>query len=154
MKTKYFLVGGLVLFAIFLVACGSQPTPTATETAPATSGGGTVEDHASLVAALRDAGATVESGDPIEQPFFAVKGQIIKVNSMDVQTFEYETAEAMESDVAKVAPDGSSVGTNMMMWVATPHFYKSGHILVLYVGDDQTVIDLLKGTLGPQFAGR
>ena len=33
-------------------------------------------------------------------------GQIIKVNGADVQVFEYESAEAMEGDASKVAPDG------------------------------------------------
>jgi hypothetical protein len=42
----------------------------------------------------------------------------------------------------------------MMSWMATPHFYKTGRILVLYVGDDQKVIDVLTGALGPQFAGQ
>jgi hypothetical protein len=60
----------------------------------------------------------------------------------------------MEADAAQVAPDGGSIGTSMVTWVATPHFYKTGRILVLYVGDDQAILDLLEGALGPQFAGR
>jgi hypothetical protein len=41
----------------------------------------------------------------------------------------------------------------MMMWMATPHFFKSGSLLVLYVGDDAEILDLLKDSLGDQFAG-
>ena len=34
------------------------------------------------------------------------------------------------------------------------HFFKAGRVLVLYVGDDKIVLNLLKGILGEQFAGR
>ena len=39
------------------------------------------------------------------------------------------------------------------MWMATPHFFKSGKLIVLYLGDDVAVMTLLTGLLGPQFAG-
>jgi hypothetical protein len=41
----------------------------------------------------------------------------------------------------------------MVSWMDTPHFYKTGKIIVLYVGSDTTVLELLEGVLGPQFAG-
>ena len=81
-------------------------------------------------------------------------GRILKVNGAEVQVFEYKSAEAMEADSALVAPDGSSVGASMMMWMAAPHFFKSGNVLVLYVGDDAAILNLLKDALGDQFAGR
>ena len=52
-----------------------------------------------------------------------------------------------------VASDGSSVGTSMMAWIATPHFYINGMLIVLYVGDSSETIGLLEDALGPQFAG-
>jgi len=158
MKTNIFLIICLLFLALFAAACGNQPATSNPEIAPPVSDGGpvgaSVQDYASLIDSLRGAGATVEPGDQLEQAFFAVKGQIIKVNSADVQVFEYETAESMEADAAQVAPDGGSVGTSMVTWMAAPHFYKAGRILVLYVGDDQAILDLLEDTLSPQFAGR
>ncbi len=53
-----------------------------------------------------------------------------------------------------VSADGSSIGTTMMTWVATPHFYKAGKLIGLYVGDDSNVLGILEEVLGPQFAGR
>ncbi|HXV96774.1 MAG TPA: hypothetical protein VEC93_00010 [Anaerolineae bacterium] len=38
--------------------------------------------------------------------------------------------------------------------VAVPHFYKTGKLIVLCVGDKQTTIAALETALGPQFAGR
>ena len=154
MKTKLSLISSLLLLALFVTACRNQPIIPSAEAGPTTSHGGPVEDHVGLIDSLRNAGATIEFGDQVEQVFFTVKGGIIKVNGADVQEFEYETSEAMEADAAQVAPDGGSVGTSMVTWVAAPHFYKAGRILVLYIGDDQAILDLLEGALGSQFAGR
>jgi hypothetical protein len=132
-----------------------SPEPTsAPETEPGTAGEATAQDYAELVTALERAGATVEPAGEIQQPFFGPKGQLLKVNGADVQVFEYPEAEVVAHDAAQVAHDGSSIGTQVMMWVATPHFYKSGRLIVLYVGDDASVTALLTSALGPQFAGR
>ncbi len=155
MKRKIFFLTSLLMVAMLFAACAPKSQATdVPETGPTTSHGGPVEDYVSLVDALRAAGATVEPGDTVEQVFFTVMGQIIKVNGADVQVFEYESAEAMEADAALVAPDGGSIGTSMVTWVATPHFFKTGRVLVLYVGDDAAILDLLKSVLGEQFAGR
>jgi hypothetical protein len=154
MKIKLFLSSSLLFLTIYVAACGSELGTPSAEAGPTVSHGGPVEDYVSVIDSLRGAGATVEPGDEVEQVFFTVIGQIIKVNDLDVQVFEYETADAMEADAAQVASDGSSIGTSMVTWMAAPHFYKTGRILVLYVGDDQAILDLLEGALGPQFAGR
>lgn len=154
MKTKLFLIGRLLLVVLVATACGRQPAVTLPEADPTISVARPVEDIVSLVGALTAAGATIEMREPVEQAFFTERGQILEVNGADVQVFEYETAQAMEADAALVEPDGGSIGTSMVTWMATPHFFKSGRILVLYVGDDQAVVDLLEGALGPQFAGR
>ncbi len=106
-----------------------------------------------LVDDLRAAGNAVEVGDTISQPFFSVEGQVITVNGEDVEVFEHASAEAADEEAALVSPDGSSVGTTQIEFVATPHFYKSGALIVLYVGDDPAVSDPLEAVLGPQFAG-
>jgi len=112
-----------------------------------------VQDEASFVKVLQEAGATVETGDSITQEFFSPEGHTVKVNGADLQVFEYESAEAMEKDASQVAPDGGSIGTSMVNWIDTPHFYKVGRVIVLYVGSDQTVLGLLNKVMGPQFAG-
>ena len=141
----------LFMFTLTVSGCGSNATstPPAASTEPLA-----VEDQASLIAALEAAGATVEMGEPISQAFFSPEGSIIKVNVADVQVFEYESVEAMESEASQVAPDGGSIGTSMVHWVDTPHFYKAGRIIVLYVGSDEEILGLLEDVLGSQFAGR
>jgi len=142
----------LLVFALAVSACASAAadTPTAEDTS---SQPVAVQDQASLVAALKAAGATVEVGDSITQDFFSEEGQTVKVNGADLQVFAYENAQAMEKDASQVAPDGGSIGTSMVTWIDTPHFYKAGRIIVLYLGNDQTILGLLNNVIGAQFAG-
>ena len=141
----------VVTLGLLLNACGGAPAASASNASPEPAA---VEDQASLVAALEAAGATVETGEPISQPFFSAEGNIIKVNGADIQVFEYENSETMELESSQIAPSGSSDATTMITWIDTPHFYKSGRIIALYVGSDETVLGFLENTLGAQFAGR
>jgi hypothetical protein len=138
----------LSVFAQAMSACGTGATPTLS-TEPLI-----VEDQASFLAALRAEGATAEVVDSISQDFFSVEGQIITVNGAEVQVFEYESAEGMENAASQVAPDGGSIGTSMLTWIETPHFYKTGRIIVIYIGSDEKILNLLQTIMGPQFAGR
>ena len=142
MKRKVWSLVAVLVGAVMLTACAPQRAAEA------------AKDQAGLIEALRAGKATVEMGEAVEQAFFTVKGQIIKVNGADVQVFEYASASEMEAEAKLVAADGGSIGTSMVMWMATPHFFKSGRTLVLYVGDDTALLGLLKGALGAQFAGR
>jgi hypothetical protein len=149
---KYHILPVLLLvLGLTVSGCGEGGTAIPT-TVPTQSQ--VVEDLASLVTALQAAGATVEVGDALTQIFFSPEGNIINVNEADVQVFEYESVEAMENEASQVAPDGGSIGTSMVTWVDTPHFYKTGRIIALYVGSDQTILGTLEKVLGPQFAGR
>lgn len=79
---------------------------------------------------------------------------MIKVRGEDVQVFQYADAAATDAQAALVSRDGSKVGTTNIHWVAPPHFYKNGKIIVLYVGDDRQVLRTLEAVLGPPFAGK
>ena len=138
----------LLILGIGLSSCRSSTTATPS-LKPLT-----VQDEASLQKVLQEAGATVETGDSINQEFFTPEAHTVKLNGADLQVFEYKNAQAMEKEASQVAPDGGSVGTSMMTWIDTPHFYKVGRIIVLYLGNDPTVLDLLNKSLGPQFAGQ
>ena len=163
MRTKYILFSIFLMLSGVLAACGSQATPTLApeiqgpvDTVVASTAVQTavVDDLSNLMAALQAVDVPVELGEAIDQPFFSVPGQTLKVNGQDVQVFVYDTAEAMETEAAQIAADASTIGTNMPTWVDTPHFYKMGRLLVLYVGQDQMVLEQLNRVFGPQFAGR
>ena len=107
-----------------------------------------------LISALRQNGATVELGEPIQQGFLTVEGRSVSINGGEVQVFEYASSDALEADASLVSADGGSVGTTMISWMDTPHFYKGGRVLVIYVGNDPAVMAALTAILDPQFAGR
>jgi hypothetical protein len=157
MKSQVLII--LLMLAFLLIGCAGNSAVDATMTSPAASTETPVaeypdvEDTESFLTALEVSGTTVERGESISQPFFSPEGSIIKLNGADVQVFEYENAEAMEKEASQVAPDGGSIGTSMVTWMDTPHFYKAGRLIVLYVGGDQTILSLLENRLGPQFAG-
>lgn len=176
MKGNFMLMlPGISLLAMILSACGIparageteatntiaptevlEPTtaPDVTPQTPVASHGGPVKDYVSLIDNLRAAGATVEPAGEIEQEFFSPTGYIIQVNGAEVQVFEFPDGEAAAADAALVAENGGSIGTTMVTWMATPHFYQADRVIVLYVGDDASVTALLESVLGPQFAGR
>jgi hypothetical protein len=113
-----------------------------------------VVDQASLVEALRDAGVKVELQDTIQQEFFTPQAQLIGINAAGIQVYEYASEAEMEAEARLVAPDGGSIGTSMVNWVEPPHFFRTGRIIVLYLGSDAAILRLLESLLGPQFAGR
>jgi hypothetical protein len=147
MMSRYYLIvsAGLLIVSLLAAACGASPDVSPPEGAPS---GGEIIGYASLVDALRAAGATVEPGESVEQPFFEPTGQVINVNGESVQVFEFESVEAREEASATISPDGSSVGTSMVSWIDQPNFWAMGQIVVLYVSSGQSTIDLLTSVLG------
>lgn len=141
------LVGFSILALLILPSCVA-PTP------PPVSQGGPVRDYVSLFDNLRAAGATVEPVGSIRQPFFSVEGNAITVNGENVQVFEYENQAAAKAEAETISPDGSSIGTSIVSWVGPPHFFQIGRIIVLYVGSNGEVIELLEEVIAPQIAGR
>ena len=153
MKRYLALISIIFMLIAWSTGCAGQQPPPSPQP-PVVSHGGPVTDYISLFDNLRATGATVEPAGDISQPFFSVKGLVITVNNSDVQVFEYADAATADTEAALVSPDGSSIGTTMVSWVATPHFYKTGKLIVLYVGDDTAVLNVLEDVLGSQFAGR
>ncbi len=149
----------LTIITVTLAAAGigcAGPPPPASEPAappPVVSHGGPVTDYVSLFDNLRAAGASVVPAGEILQPFFSVTGNAISVDGGNVQVFEYADSEEAEAQAALVSPEGSPIGTTMVSWIAPPHFYRAGKIIVLYVGDDAGLINRLESVLGTQFAG-
>lgn len=116
-----------------------------------------VTDYISLIDNLREAGAVVEPRGEVAPDFLSAKRKVISVNDSNVQVWEYDDDDAADAEAALISPDGFSVHTATKItsvgWIAPPHFYKVGKLIVLYVGDNQAVIDVLETVLGSQFAG-
>ena len=118
------------------------------------SGTRSVSTYDELVAALRDMGSAVESLNPISQPFFVPEGRVIRVDGSEVQVFEYPSEDDALSAAGTISSDGGSIGTSMVSWIEAPHFFRSGSLIVLYVGEKDPVVEALQVVLGLQIAGR
>jgi hypothetical protein len=140
----------LLLLALLLTACGAGPTQ---------SHGGPVQDQVSLIDALRK-DVTVDITGSVAQPFLhpdsgtsaRLSGGALTAPA-DVQLFEYSSATAAGADAHQVRADGSGTATTQISWVAPPHFFLKGRVMLIYIGKDPAVIKLLTGVLGSQFAG-
>ena len=108
---------------------------------------------AALTIELINQGGAIGIGDDVTQPFFSVTGQTILVKQESVQVFTHDSPAAARAEADLVDPTGFTIGTTSISWIAPPHFYLRESLLVLYVGGNGPVIDLLEETMGPQFAG-
>ena len=108
-----------------------------------------------LIDPLLATGAEVKlTGEVVSEDPFSVDGRVLEVNGERVLVMDYGDAAALEAEAAGISPDGSSVGTHMVTWVGSPHFFRTETAIVLYVGENPKVIEALTSVLGPQFAGR
>lgn len=137
------------------VRCADPNLPTATPSPPPAS---IISDALALELSLEGAGAEVENGGQSnDTSFFNMAPTVLKVNGFAVQVYEFgpgSTADAVSKtvsadDMSFITADGVDVS---MMWIAPPHWYTFGNAIVLYVGLDQEIIDLL-GSVATQFAG-
>jgi hypothetical protein len=126
----------------------------------AASDGGLIADQASFSDALQAQGLAVTEVGPLQQPFLQPQsGAILQISGGDlsataeVQVYEYADAGAAQADSSQIGPDGNP-RTAIIEWIAPPHFFRTGRIVVLYVGSDPAVLDVLSQLLGPQFAGQ
>jgi hypothetical protein len=113
-----------------------------------------VTDYASFLDWLNSMGVDAKPAGKTTLPFFSAPAYTVLINREHlVMVFEYKDSAAAEAEAARVSPDGMSIGETRPSWGFTPHFYKAGRIIVLYVGDDEDVLNILESSLGPQFAG-
>ena len=145
----------LIVTTASLFACGSSPVTPPDPALPGTKIPG--PETTQLLAALQRNGATADIAEimPLSSmPFFSVPAVRVLVNAASVHVFEYATVSAADAEAARVSADGSTVGATQISWVSTPHFFRGNRLIVLYVGTDDRIIQMLASLLGPQFAGR
>jgi hypothetical protein len=113
----------------------------------------TVHDYDSFIDALEKKGITAESVEILEDSSFSVPTLVISVNGENLQVYEFSSATEAQDAALLVSEDGTEIGTSIIRWMDTPHFYTQGNLIVLYVGHTQEMLDLLESLLDKQFAG-
>lgn len=113
---------------------------------------------ARLIKDLDGAGVEAARAGTITQPFLSGDGHVLRALEETIQVFVYPDADAARREAGGISPDGSSIvgqGTaTMVTWVAAPHFFRRDRVIVLYVGEETTMLAALESVLGPPFAGR
>lgn len=143
MMRKYFV---LLLAVTSIVSCQSQAP--AKPPGPKLGGAGQA-----FFEELDAAGGEVTTGIGLTQPFFSVPGIVISVSGEDLQVFEYADAASAAKDMQGISADASTINGEDMAWIAPPHFYQHGSLLILYIGSDRATLDLLRTVVGDQVAG-
>ena len=139
----------LMVCTLFLLAAACSENTDDGESA-----GNSIDTYEQLLVSLQDAGFEVETSASITQPFFQPEARIISVNGQEMQVFEFPTEEEAVSAAGTISADGGSIGTSMISWIKPPHFFSSGRVILIYLGEDAVFISSLEQLLGPQIAGR
>ena len=145
------------MFGEFVVLAAT-PTPASTPS-------GTY-DYQSLLDDLVRVVASVEQlgHQPPYDLAFSVGARSVAVNRdmIPLRIFEFPDDSAADTEAGYVSSNGDNItvplGGNRYRtahyeWMAPTHYFKKGRVIVLYVGHDASLVHLLRGGLGPEFAG-
>ena len=116
---------------------------------------GMATDYSSLIEAIKSRGVLVKYVDeiPSASSSFSVPTKVISIGGADVQVFEFQSESNAKTASLTISKDGTEIGTSIIRWVDIPHFFANGKLIVLYVGQNPEVLNLLESFLGTQFAG-
>ena len=96
---------------------------------------------------FQDVDNTATIGDEAFASFFGISGEAMTVFGERVEIYVFDRLEHAEKAASGIKPDGSIVGADgsisMVTWIATPHFYVRGDTIMLYVGENNDVLDFL-----------
>lgn len=148
------VLAALVLACLLLGACGATTAATTTPQSPAAG------EYSALLNAFRSAKLTVyDGGATATEQFLSVKGKKVFVEGQALEVYQYASAAAAAHDSQNIDDDACLIhmiggGSKMVNWDQPPHLYKKDQLLVIYVGTDYDIINVLVAQLGPQFAGK
>ena len=107
-----------------------------------------------LAIELKAAGLKVERKGSVRQPFFPVPAKVLAIGADEMEVFEFASVQDAEKAASMVSPDGSTVGTSAMHWIAPPHFYRRDRTILIHLGGTAKVRSVLERIAGAAFAGR
>lgn len=155
----------LVCAAGFAGGCGPTPTPASTAAPVATEVPSPVAvslpvtEAAGLEAHLAARGIAAKFEVEQDLGYLGTPGRIYDLGggeTLEVHAYPDEAAAAQMA--AGVSPDGASVTDEAgeriaVVWLGTPHFFRSGPLIAVYVGNTPVTLGALVEALGPPFAG-
>ena len=149
----------LIITAFLIFGCCPPRKTLANTTRPQTTPRttrrpGASRDLAALIKDLRAHAATIKlSNETVAQSFFTARGRIIYINGESIWIFSYANRTTLDRDAHKISSDGMTIGNTKPSWLGTPHFFRRPRMIILYLGDEPRILDVLRGAVGTQFAG-
>jgi hypothetical protein len=153
MKWFKLIMIGIALLLVGVACEGVSLERQTTPIAPPATNGDLTGGHAQFVDALRAEGATVEAVGQVNQPFFPVSGQAIRVNGAEVQVFEFNDEQSRRETESTLVVLRDAVAQTMGAPAGQVHFWSDGRLIVLYIGQDAVLLSQLNQVLGEPLAG-
>lgn len=138
----------LSLAAMFIAACLPR-----SEAVPQTGSADPLLDYTAFVEELRGLGHTVEETGQIDAGLFNQQARTLRLNGQDLQVYQFSSAAAQQAAAATISANGYTVGTNNFFWISQPYFFARDRLIVLYLGVDEQMIELLASELGRPITG-
>lgn len=161
---KKVIVGiSIICIASFLIGCSkgdlsvSNKNNTAMESNLVNSDAITSEEVArditsqGFIEYIEKQGGKIDSSDQGDMKILNGKLTVLNINGNDIGVYEYKDNQEMEED-AKTIKGGGVIGNAIYEWVEPPLFFKGGNIIVLYVGNNEENIEIIKKFMGRPFA--
>lgn len=84
-----------------------------------------------------------------------LKGEryVLPFSGGQLQLYAYRSQDEASRDLLCVDESGFQIGGTSMDWEDCPHYYLRDSVIVLYVGSDAKVLDMLERLCGPQIRG-
>ena len=100
-----------------------------------------------LVTELKSKGYTIEINDNENSMFTGAESKMLTIHQNEViSVFIYENRKLMEKNFV-------SNNSGFYGWISEPHFYKKENIIVLYVGENVEILNILNQIIGVQIIG-
>ena len=84
----------------------------------------------------------------MDEPFFGNRAVFVNANGQDIQVFEFSDEASQQAAAATIQANGYIVGQSAVDWISQPYFFAADNLIVLYVGTDPAMVDLLTGLMG------
>lgn len=117
-----------------------------------------ITEYEKLILNLEDISFSVVEEDVGEDILQGQRKWLTINDEENISVYLYKNSEKMEEDASYIHEGGTSYTNGIknveISWVSYPHFFKKGNIIVLYVGENQEIINTLEEIIGLQFAGK
>jgi hypothetical protein len=109
--------------------------------------------RARVVAALRQQQLTMRFDGPFQYEFFGPKAGTYWNKSGEALLWQFRTRAKARRAGASIAPNGGTIGHVAVFWLGTPHWFRRGRVIALYLGSDTSTLRAFASVLGRQIAG-